>query len=258
MPKLSTEKIFIGKGTEEETLFSYDINVSVEGLFYTNLPKNVVELFTKAGLDLDRSRRGKLGYISAKLKDELIKEIKKLCEEYMSKELISEKTVIRYEIRTQCHYCLDSDKNIVPNGGYAGDKAFQEYGWRVGTAGDTPSWQSGTPYGFLIYAEPLHKKVYRYKSGKEKTEYEKVDSHFKYPKPGSKGYYLHWLNSLVHLHYEEERNVQEVEYTEKTAKLFVELIVGICALNEKIKDILNPESILKIANSENFKLLGNG
>jgi len=50
-------------------------------------------------------------------------------------------------------------------------------------------------------------------------------------------------------------DIQEVKYTEHTAKFFVDLIKGICNINEKVKDFIDPESIVKIAESGQ-KLLG--
>lgn len=253
MPKISTEKKFIFKGLEEQKLFKYDINVSVDGKFYTTLPQDIVEILEKCGVGLSYSRRRKKGYFESETKEGLIKLIDKVIDELRVKEKISEDLVIRYEIRTQCGYCVDKDNTIKPNGSWVDEDTFQKNNWSHGTAGIELSWSKGSPYGFLIYAEAFYKRVYKYKSGREQTEYDEIAAE---DVPlGHENYYLNFLNSFIKIHYEEEHDIQEVPYTEKTAKFFCELIVGVCTLNEKIKDLINPESILKIANSENFKLL---
>jgi len=49
--------------------------------------------------------------------------------------------------------------------------------------------------------------------------------------------------------------MKEVECTEKTAMVFVEMIKSICKMNEQIKDLINPDGIRRIG--ENIRLMLN-
>lgn len=254
MAKVCTVKISKDGSVKNELTFSYDINVSTDGVFSTTLPKDIVELFKSAGLELRRNRMKTLGYYSDTELDGLKKQISEACEEFLSRELTGEKIVIRYVIQTTCSYCLDIDGIPVPNGGGEWTKTPGKYDWKNGTKQTNSS--NHEPYGLLIYARPFVKRDYKYKSGTIKTEYDWQLSEFL--TDDSDTYYLRWLKDVVGIDMPQWAEEKEIDYTENTARFFVEMIKGICMLNEKIKDFLEPDAIMKIANSENFKLLGNG
>lgn len=254
MPKVKTESFSFDGSISKELQFKTDIFVDKEGTFSTTLPKDIVELFKEANIDLSTNRMGNAGYLSDTKYDGLIKQISDIGKEYLSRTLTSEKIVLSYIIQTACSYCIDDNKNIVPNGAYIKD--FVK-GWKGGTLETNAT--NHHAYGLQVYIRPCVRKDYLYKSGKTKIEYETISKAFNYSddvfkdKPN-----LKWLNCLIGMdipsgNYNSE--TKEIEYTEATAGFFVNMITSICMMNERIKDFLEPEAILKIANS-GFKLLG--
>ena len=96
--------------------FETPVNVTKEGVFTTTLPTNAVEQIQKYGLVLRNNRIGNPGYFEAKTLDELKASIKATCNEALSRELVEEKLVIKYEICTKCNYLVDDNGDFVPNG----------------------------------------------------------------------------------------------------------------------------------------------
>lgn len=250
MAKLRTTKLSFDGIERGELEFSIDVYVNTDGEFTTTLPKEIAEQFEEAGLNLIKNRSRNKGFFSASTYDDLISQVKDTAKEYMSRELISEKIVIRYVIQTTCTYCLDPNGHVVPNGSFEWTQT-DNYLWKEGTL--TQNASSPRPFGFQVYCKPYTRRDYKYRSGKKRTEYD-LWVPFGSSQAEKGQYYLHWLESIASME-EPEGGVKEIEYTENIARFFVEMVKSICALNEKIKDFLEPDSIKMIAETGR-KLIG--
>lgn len=237
MGLLKTERL-----KRQDLNFSYKIYVNKEGEFSTTLPTDIVALFSKAGIALDRNRARNQGYLFADTYEGLKKKVLELIHEYHSKETIEDKIVVQYIIQTTCSYCLDIDGNIVPNRSPLWTKT-NDSRWKGGTIDQHA--MEPKPYGFQVYARGCQKEVNKYKSGTIKTEY-----HYLGINDIEEGTYLHWLNSFAAMTAPRGEKLKEIDYTEENAKFFVDLITSICQLNEKIKDFVTPDKILSIINSK--------
>ncbi len=247
MAKVSTERIEL-KGSQSkedyhayDLSFKYDIYVNRDGIFSTTLPANIVALFKDANVDVGKNRIGNEGYISRDTLPKLKQAVKDIATEYLSRDLIDERIVIRYAIRTDCSYCMNKKGDIFPNGSfgeYTGDE------WRYGTVMQHAS--NRGPYGIQVYVESFHRKEYRYRSGKTKVEYDRTrDSDPKY---------LHLIESFTVMENTFNGDEKEIDYTEPVAAFFYNMLMSLARLNEKIINFLEPDAIMKLANS-NFKLL---
>ncbi|MFD2961321.1 MULTISPECIES: hypothetical protein [Olivibacter] len=226
----------------------FDVHVSSEGWFSTTIPFDTVEKFKWAEIPLNTNRLSKPGYYKSKTMDGIYDQIKNDCEMYVSSELIDEKIVIKYSIITNCSYCIDDNGGIVPNGRWVGEN----YQWKEGTERQNATERS--PFGIKIFAKPYFKKTYRFKNGKTIDKYEAF-SEFGSGTISSDDsrYYLRWLQGLTSIAHENGK-LNEIEYNENIAKFFVDAIKGICSINEKIKDLINPESIKELSEN-NIRLL---
>ena len=232
------KKIDIKK--QEGTLkleFAYTINVSKEGIFSTTLPKEIVSIFQKYGIQLSCNRLNNPGYFSAETLDDLKEQVNKVVEFFFSRELINEEIIIKYQIGITCSYCKSDGVtgDIVPNGRWVNG----DYHWFNGNIEVNATNQR--PYGIIIYAKPFKKLTYRYIGNVEKEEYETLSESDINDK-----YYLNFLNSFCGIIEDRYQKKQEILYTEQSAKFFVDLIVSICQLNDKVKDFLHPDGIIKM------------
>lgn len=263
MPLVSKEKFAVG-ADDDRWIFTCDINVNVSGEFTTTIPKEVADKFLAAGVDLKVRGRagGRPGYFSASTKQELLDNVGKIIADYTSRELVSEKIVIRYLVQTTCSYSKDPEGNIVPNCGFEWVKT-RDYKWMEGTIESNATHRK--PFGLQIYAAVCNRQEYRYKSGKVKIEYDGIsDMHDLETADKKKRPNLYWLAGLCSMAIPggnygdpDESSVKEVDYDERVAGFFVELLKYICKVNESIKGKLEPETIKKMAHS-NLKLLGSG
>jgi len=218
------------------------------------LPPEVSELFEKANIRLDTNQLGNMGYFNAESLADLQDQVNEIIAEYFSRELTEEKLVIRYIIQTTCAYCLDIDGKVVPNGSPEWVKS-NEYMWINGTIDQHAS--QTHPFGINVYAKPQRKEVYKYKSGMVKTEYHNVDTYndlkkqkdIKSVKTKDRPY-LKFLDDFVAMRKPNGEELKEIDYTEDSAKFFVDMLVSICHINEKIKDMLEPDKIQHIIDSK--------
>lgn len=252
MPRLTTERMRMDGAIENEINFKYDINVSKDGIFSTMLPKDIVELFENANVDMAKNRRYNKGYISGNTIQEVSDSVKDICKEYLSRELISESIILKYAIETRAAYCLGSDGDIYPNGRFKAaikkDDEYQNGGyanWRNGTISINAT--SPNNYGMLVFVKPLNKLVYKYKSGKTKTEYVSIHE-------SDEDEVLNWLCNLTCIA-PNKLSPKEIEYTTDIGNVFINMIKSICLLNERIKDFLEPDGIRLIADSTMKQLL---
>ena len=250
MPKVTTA--YAGK---DDLRFKYDIAVDKEGAFTTTLPVDVVQKLQAANISLNQNRLRNLGFFRDSTLDGLKKQIGCIVEEYFSRKLISEKIVIRYFVKTSCSYCLSPDGDPVPNGSQDWTGS-EDYNWKTGTV-DHNAYKPNA-YGIEVYAKPCVREDYTYKSGIKKTEYNSISRNVTFSDVKETNYYLRWLDDLVAMVKPDgmqDTDTHEIDYTEQTAAFFVNLISSICKLNEKIKDQLDPKSILKLI-SQKQHLLG--
>lgn len=239
MAKLITDRIVRDGAISREIDFKYDINITKDGIFNTTLPADISELLNGAGIRLERNRLKNLGYFTSSTIDELRSEVNSVISEYLSRELKDDKIVIQYIIQTTCAYCLDITGEIVPNGHFEFTKT-EKIEWKSGTIKQSAGYRY--PFGIRIYAKPFRKKTYRFRSGKEKAEYERMHVKGISDKPS----YLYWLDSVCGIEKPKGENIKEIDYNEDIAKFFVDLLKSICRLNEQIKDMLEPESIKQV------------
>lgn len=225
------------------------VNVARDGLFTTTLSKEDVNKIHEYGIKLPKNRVGNEGYFSDNTLSGLEDQLHKILKECFSFNIIEEKPVIRYQIEISCLYSLDKNFKIVPNPtlDWTGlDHEKGECEWISGTKRIDAVQKSC--FGIQVYAKPFLKQTGRYASGKDRIEYK--------PMEAEKGSNVDWLNCLTCIAPVDNRSrMKEVECTEKTAMVFVEMIKSICKINEQIKDLINPDGIRRIG--ENIWLMLN-
>lgn len=239
MGRLKTERVNIFDNNGPKLQFSYTVYVNQEGDFTTTIPFEIASMFKEAGVDMGFNRRCDPGFFRSRSLEGLNKEVSKASADFLSRKMVSEKIILKYQISTNCHYCLNDEGEIVPNGTYV---KKGQYKWKDGTRNSTA--MGNLSYGFNVYVKPYMRRDYEYKSGATKTEYDivredEIEEDLKC---------LKWLNGIVHIaEMDYGDTTKEIEYTEEIALFFVNLIKSICKINEQIKDVLDPESIKKIA-----------
>jgi hypothetical protein len=94
----------------------------------------------------------------------------------------------------------------------------------------------------MIYAKPKKKIVYEFFNGQVKTDYEYIPMD-DLPKDTN----IHWLNCLPNISSTHEMKVQVVEYDERVAGFFVNMIKSICNMSEMVQDFTKPEDVVRLA-----------
>lgn len=231
--------------------FSYIIYLSNDGIFSATLPQKISTLFRDHGIILNQNRLGNYGYFASNKMNDLIKQVKNTIDLFFSRKLVKKETVIQFQIRTTCSYCKSRGKNgdIVPNGYWIEDK-YKKGGcdWFGGNI--TQDAAHRYPYGILVYARPFHKKTFEYIDSSKVFEYENISGNENFDNE----YYLKFLNDFCAMDPMRDVEMQEIPYTEESAKFFVNLLVSICSLNDKIKEYLNSDGIQFLIDSK-IKLL---
>lgn len=222
------------------------VTVTKEGLFTTTLPEESANLLRDYGLELKPNRAGRKGFFSSDTLEGLRKQIEKVAREALSRELIEDKLVIKYQVITKGSYVLDDDKEIVPNGYWVKNKQSDDNfcdNWREGNANDR---YRGNIPTISVFARVFRKKTYTYKSGKLLHTLEPY-----YAKNG-RGGSIDWINSLCNIapNYAGNRpdydRFPEIEATEENAAMFVKLLTFIFQCNELFKDLDKPEYFLEV------------
>jgi len=226
----------------------YTVSVTAEGVFTTTLSPEAVEFLDSCKVDTGRNRLRRHGYFENKTLQGLEKEVRATFEEAFSRELVETKVVIYYVIETACHYCLDVDGEVVPNGYWIKDRD-DSMGclWEDGTKND-PFRRAG-PFGLQVYVSPRIKNTYRYRSGASKEESARVSDTDAGEQLLKDDFYLRWLNDIVKMSAPDHADIQELDYTPEIGKFFVGLVKGIFQLNERIKDFVTPKAIAEMAAS---------
>jgi hypothetical protein len=239
MAKFKTIKAFFDGSKYRELQFSYEVHTNSDGMFYTTLPENIIQPLIDHNIKIAHNpRTHKPGYFINETLSGLINEIDSLFEDFMSKEIVEDKIVIRYNINTKCIYVKDGEE-IFPNGYYVKDHQFISGTNSLHAA-------SKEPYGIEIYVDVRKKITYKFKTGTTKTVYDRVDVP-NFSTGNDDNFYLIWINNIIGISdHKMTGSFKEIDYDEQRAKFFVDLIKSICFINENIIDNLEPDSIIKI------------
>lgn len=262
MAKIGKHKISVESSIDyrEKIGVEVEINVSKEGDFYFSLNEDQMKMLLDKGVDFSKTynkRTKKLGTFYAKSLDELKNNFKKILEEAISGEILEDRNVILYDIKTYCSYCV-SEGIPVPNGYYIKEDEKNDNGyadWHEGT-----DRSEGSSFGFNAYAQVYHKQVIKFKSGKVKTFFWSMN----YDQSKQLGEYGKRLNHFglkafdIRDAYSDDGHSMwsmngkiEIDYTEENAKFFHDILVGICKLNEQIKNFIKkPELLQQIIDSQ--------
>lgn len=232
--KNSTIKVY-SEDRKESMEVTFTVNVDSKGIFTTTLKPGDVEEIKALGIERvgSKNRLNNEGHFRGKTLDKLLIQIKELLEECISRELIEDKIVIRYAVNASCSFCLTMDGEIIPNGAWDKDGPIDKgKGWMGGNVDSHAGNQK--PTMIQLWVKPYKKKTYRYKSGEERSEYERLHqfAHHKHEADDDQ-YHLQWLESLVgssprtgSQFYGTDHTVREMDYTEENARFFVQLFKG--------------------------------
>ncbi len=228
--------------------FKIDINVAKDGSFTTTLPEDVVVKLIDAGIGVSTNGRsnGKKGFFEAGTLPDLMKAVRSVAEEFVSKEIVSEKIIIKYIIETVCRYGKKGDEYAPYSSYYGEGKGYEE---KTGSM-DIYSQQPGT-FGFRVWTQCLNEKIYSYKSGQQRVFYDTVSG--SHDVDEDKRPMLHYLSS-IYCQKQAKGEVRQIDYTESTAEFFVNLYKAIFKINDRVKDFTTPEAIQKIIDSKQLLL----
>ena len=223
MAKLTNLTIAVRNEYKDEMVFTTPVSVTTAGLFTTTLPEEVVTKFDQYGVQLGVGRRGRRGYFESDSLEKLKGLLRETALNALSRELIEEKEVIRYQVVTSGACCIDKDLNIFPNGIW--NREDFERGvirWAKFNCGDTVM-HPRTP-GIRVYAEVQVLRRFRFKNGKEVVDYMSAKA-----RPTSEDRScLNWLKSHVAKVPSNESfyniPIREIPATEKNAEFFVRLL----------------------------------
>lgn len=226
--KITTKRLY-HQGTED-IRFSYDINVSKTGLFYTYLPQGAIDKLTAYGLQPPVGPTGKTGFFDASTTDGLEDKILRFIKEALSRELVKTHDIIEYQLTIGATYCKNAqdpnDTHLYPKGSGLLDK----YCWQQGT---TPS----NDNTFTVYARPKTQMIYRYASGKEVTETYPIDP-TDYPVDSA----VVFLNNLLNQP-NQYQELKTLPCTESNANFLKSAILAIWNLNEELGTLLKDDSL---------------
>lgn len=221
---------------KEEIKFTYEVNVSKDGRFYTTLSKEVVSKIEAYGVTMDMNRIGNRGYFTSDTMEGLERKIREAVEEAVSCEFVGMEDIIEYQLMICASYCRNGadklDTKLYPNGtGLNGN-----YQWIEGNVRN--DLLKKQPTSFSVYVKPKTIKRYKYKSGKERIETTNIDES-KYPKESA----ILFLNSLVNIYPNNLMSIKKMPCTKENAEFFKKVIMSIWKLNEAIGKILKEDEL---------------
>lgn len=228
--------------------FQCKVAINADGIFTTYLPENIVMQLEAVGIRCNKNpnNRTRTGYYSDAMLAGLKDQVGRVLTEYNSSKIIETRLVIRYCIETTCAYCINDAGDIVPNGQSEWNEGNDSYSWATGTIDQHAAYPR--PYGIRVWAAVFRKVVRERLTGKKNTDYEQLHTNdieqMGADMTGSP-YHLASFASIK----SPNSDIQEIDCTEENAAFFVEMLTGICALNEKIKEKLDPKSIVKMIES---------
>lgn len=259
MAKFKKEKVHVRDREDHNNYMTvdFDANVDSEGEFYMKFNEAEIAKFTEAGISLEKSSKRENGYLRAPTYKELVEKVESKCRDLISRKLDEETIVLLYAIETCCNYAL-KDGEILPNWGSEWTKERNDDIARTHARNGTfeLNSQQTRPYGISIYVKAVIKRIYKYRDGKKKIEYDYLSGNSLHERDKAfneiyqNSYYLKWINNLACIDRPKDTKSKELPYTENTAGLFVNMIKSICMMNERIKDFLEPETLLKIAEAQ--------
>ena len=211
----------------ENLSFKYSVLVNKEGIFATTLPKEVVDKLHSAGIETDHNRLRNRGFFSAQSLKDLKNKVNEIANKFSEKKLISEKIVLRYSIDTNCHYCKTKAWEIVPNGGWQQD-VDGEYNWIEGT--EKLQSMDKKPFGFSCYVEPKSLRIWQFPDRTEFKEYSDIDDD-----PEDK--VIQCMQSLCDINMPYDQEQKEIDYTPELGQFFKNMILYICNINEKLREM---------------------
>lgn len=231
--------------------FKLKVSVSTEGVFGCTLPPDVAQIFLDHKIDIGENRLKNPGYFFDDTLEGIKKKINGKIKELCSEKEISQEKVIRYGIETNCSYAFGKDGDFLPNASERDDGGSDLHQGTIRNDACAPG-----PYGFLVYAEPSIKITYQYCNGKSRIAYKNLLDHPLHGKSNAEaarsdpGLWLYlmpsiapsggWASSAGSV------KVKEIPYTHEAAMFFKKLMISIFAMNEQIKDFLEPDQIHKL------------
>lgn len=233
---------------DRDTFIQVDFvaSVNTSGRFTTTLNKEDVAMIESFGIKLNTNGRANArpGYFESDTYSGLYNDISSVLEQCISRELVEEKTVLRYAFSSSCSFGLTTEGKIIPNLGWSADgKVDNVRGWQSGTIFSHAS--RPEPLAIKFYIKAAIKRVYKYRSGKEFIHYSYLSpfggSSFK----DEDKYYLSWIEQICSIRPPEGTAVQEIDYTEERAKFFVNMYKKMCELAVSIRELSNSETLLE-------------
>lgn len=215
-----------------------DVSVTKDGIFTTTLSKEDAETIESYGVELESNRAGRSGFFSSNTMTGLINKVHEVLKLCLSYKVVSRTPVIRYNFKTTCSYVMDGDE-VVPNGYYL--KNFRGSEWKSGTV-DNRGFTSTGCYGVNVFARPYMKRVVEYTNGNQKIFYDNAEF--------EDGSYMKCLKDFGGMSERIQNVLYEMEGTEKNAKFFVDMLKSICIFNERLKGLLESNSLESLINSQ--------
>ncbi len=215
-----------------------DVSVTKDGIFTTTLSKEDAETIESYGVELESNRAGRPGFFRSDTMAGLIHEVHEVLKQCLSYKVVSRTPVIRYNFKTVCNYIMDGDE-VVPNGYYLKDYNGSE--WKCGTF-DNRGFSSTGCFGVNVFARPYMKRVVEYTNGNQKIFYDRAEF--------EDGSYMKRLGDFSGMDKGAQNHLYEMEGTEKNAKFFVDILKSICIFNERLKGLLESNSLESLINSQ--------
>ena len=231
----------------EKISFQAAVTVTKDGSFFMTVPKEHEEELSHAtGVELHRKQ---LRFKADSL-DALTSKVQEALKQYLAYET-KEEMVIRYNVRATCHYCIDKDGNVYPNGNFA-KEATGRYHWAEAIGRDC----SGSSYSEHDYSVSLMVQVCVKRTDTRGDMYKKVKYLPVYQPENndSVGKYGTMLNGFCHIDVGDDS--REVPYTEEAAKFFFVSMMSLCRLDASVQKFFADESkVLKLISSGDSMLL---
>jgi len=219
----------------------YTVNVDSEGMFSAVLPQDVAQAMKDVGIHMDTNKRSeKIGWYKAESLDALKKKIHDDMDSYFHRELVSEETVLRYQIGSACSYMIDPVRGFIPNGTFC---TTEDYKWITGNIQTDVTHRK--PFGIQVYVEIRKKETHRFLTGQTVSKYTYV--RLPYNKSVDEYSDLEWLCGAAGMGPVQGLKVEEIPATPENCKFFVETLKGLFQMNENIKHLLDPEKLQLLA-----------
>ena len=266
MAKLTPIKFYSFSGTGEKYEFKADVTVGPDGTFAVKLPPDLLETATrllttkewsKKGVDIYASRFNTPQMIRSKTLQNCKDYIQAVIDDHLKCDTKIE-LVIAYGTEIAVSYCKTPSGKIYPN------KVDHENAEWLGSL-------HGANYDkyfrICFAAEVVQKTTHTRASGK-KIVYENIHacdaSKIAYGKEDAEAWNTSWagkLNSFTGLsvcdsHAKLAEGMKEMPYSEDAAKFFYEVMIGMCALADRLGNFFDNEKLLLHAIQNKIKLLG--